>query len=104
MTRDEVKELFKFLKYVYPNFEVSSEKVDIWTELLADQDFEEVMRRAKEYVTENKYPPTVADLYVSKTQQNEFLKQYQQWLKEGAERIEQHKNRGIPKPPWERLD
>lgn len=104
MTRDEVKELFKFLKYIYPNFEVTKEKVDIWTELLSDQDFEQVMKRTKDYVKENRYPPAVADLYVPKQQKNEFLEQYQQWLREGAERIEQHNFKGISSPPWERLN
>lgn len=105
MTRDEVKGLFKFLKYVYPNFEVSSEKVDIWHELLADQDLNEVMRKAKDHAKTNKYPPSVAELYTPKhKEENEFLKQYRQWLKEGGKRIEQYKDKGVPEPPWKRLN
>ena len=100
MTRNEVKQLFKFLKFVYPNFEVSSEKLDIWAELLADQDFESIIKRAKEFAKENRYPPAVADLYIPKPKKNEYLVKYQQWLKEGAERIEYYKNRRAPKPPW----
>ena len=104
MTRDEVKELFKFLKYVYPNFEVSSEKVDIWHELMADQDFLRVMKKAKEFAKENRYPPAVADLYTPQTPKNDFLKQYRQWLKEGEKRIEQYKDKGVPEPPWKQLN
>lgn len=93
MTRDEVKELFKFLKYVYPNFEVSSEKVDIWTELLSDQDFSKVMERAKKHSLEHRFPPSIAEIRVYEPPQNEFLNKYQQWQREGAERIAKQRNR-----------
>lgn len=92
MTREQVKELFKFLKYIYPNLEVSSEKLDIWTELLADQDFSKVMERAKKHSLEHKFPPSIAELRVYEPPANEFLRKRQQWLKEGAERIAKQRN------------
>jgi hypothetical protein len=92
MTREQVKELFKFLKYIYPNFEVSSEKIDIWTELLSDQDFSKVMERAKKHSLEHRFPPSIAEIRVYEPPENEFLKKYQQWQKEGAERIAKQRN------------
>ncbi|MEL3959680.1 replicative helicase loader/inhibitor [Caldifermentibacillus hisashii] len=92
MTRDEVKEIFKFIKYIYPNFEVSSEKIDIWTELLADQDFSTVMKKARKHSLGHKYPPSIAELRVYEAPENNFLKKRQQWLKEGAERIANQRN------------
>lgn len=62
MTRDEVKTIFKILVYVYPQFEVSSEKVDIWHDLLADESFETVLSNAKKHVKQKPFPPTIADL------------------------------------------
>lgn len=62
MTRDQLKTVFKILANVYPNFEVSSEKLDIWHEFLQDQDANAVMERVKAHVKEKKFPPTVADL------------------------------------------
>lgn len=93
MTREQVKELFKFLKYIYPNFEVSSEKVDIWTELLSDQDFSKVMERAKKHSLEHRFPPSIAEIRVYEPPQNEFLNKYQQWQRVGAERIAKQRNR-----------
>lgn len=105
MTKKEVLELFKFLKTVYPQFEVDQYKLDVWSELLEDQDFDRVMKKAKEHAKTNKYPPAVAELYTPKhKEENEFLKQYRQWLKEGGKRIEQYKDKGVPEPPWKRLN
>lgn len=62
VNRDQVKEVFKILKNVYPQFEVSKEKVDTWTGLLKDQNPAIVMRNTERFVLENKFPPTIADL------------------------------------------
>ncbi|WP_446662987.1 replicative helicase loader/inhibitor [Geobacillus sp. CCR] len=62
MTRDEVKQIFKIIAYVYPNFEVSSEKVDVWHELLADEPFENALHNVKRHVKQKPFPPTIADL------------------------------------------
>lgn len=62
MTRDQLKTVFKILANVYPNFEVSSEKLDIWHEFLKDQDYDVVLERVKTHVKEKKFPPTIADL------------------------------------------
>lgn len=88
MTRDEVKELFKFLTFIYPNFEVSSEKLDVWTSLLQNQNTEKVMQRAKRYVLENKFPPTIADLAerIDETHNSDFLEKVKQWKAEASEK------------------
>lgn len=62
MNREEVKEVFKVLKAVYPQFEVTSEKLDIWTRFLKDQNIAVIMRNAERFVLENKFPPSIADL------------------------------------------
>lgn len=62
MNREQVKEVFKLLKNVYPQFEVSSEKVDTWTKMLQEQNPAIIMRNAERHVLENKFPPTIADL------------------------------------------
>jgi hypothetical protein len=62
MTRDELKNIFKLLVNVYPKFEVSSEKLNIWYEFLKDNDYQTVLRNTKEYVLSNPFPPSIADL------------------------------------------
>jgi hypothetical protein len=60
--REEVKEVFKILKNVYPQFEITSEKLDIWSKFLSDQNPAIVMRNAERFVLDNKFPPSIADL------------------------------------------
>lgn len=62
MNREDVKELFKLIKFIYPNFEVSSEKLDTWTRLMSDQDKRKVMRKAELHAKSNQFPPTIAHL------------------------------------------
>lgn len=62
MTKKDILELFKFLKTVYPMFEVNQYKIDTWTELLEDQSSDSVMSRAKAHAKAEKFPPSVADL------------------------------------------
>jgi hypothetical protein len=62
MTRDELKNIFKLLVNVYPNFEVSSEKLNIWYEFLKNNDYQSVLNNTKEYVLTNRFPPSIADL------------------------------------------
>jgi len=85
LNREQVIELFKFIKSVYPTFEVSSKKVDVWTKVMRDMDYYRVMKRAEEYVVENKFPPTIADIAAYAPPKNETLKQMKQWRKEAEQ-------------------
>jgi Loader and inhibitor of phage G40P len=62
MNREQVKEVFRLLKNVYPQFEVTTEKLDTWTGLLKDQNPAVIMRNAERYVMDNRFPPSIADL------------------------------------------
>lgn len=88
MTRDEVKELFKFLTYVYSNFEVSSEKLDVWTRLLRNQNAKRVMQRAERHALEHRFPPTIADLIerVTEAHKNDFLEKVKKWKEDAVDK------------------
>jgi hypothetical protein len=62
VNRDEVKEVFRILKNVYPKFEVTTEKLDIWAKFLKDQNPAVVMRNTERFILESKFPPSIADL------------------------------------------
>lgn len=81
MDRNHVKEVFKVIKGVYPNFEVSSEKIDLWTRLLKDQNPAVVMRNTERYVLSQKFPPTIADLREVRLEshKSDFLKKVAKW-------------------------
>lgn len=63
MTREEVIQLFKYIKMSYENFEVNSEKIDYWFNLFKTQDYQSVLKRLKKHVVTSKYPPTISELY-----------------------------------------
>jgi hypothetical protein len=89
MTRDDVKKVFMMLRNVYPQFQVSSEKLDVWHRLLQDQNPAIVMRNTERYVTENKFPPTIADLREQKINiqpdPRDKEVQFQDWMSNGGE-------------------
>jgi hypothetical protein len=62
LIKKDTLELFKFLKSVFPQFEVDQYKIDTWTKLLANQNPATVMKNAERHVLESKFPPTIADL------------------------------------------
>jgi hypothetical protein len=62
LTKKDVAELFKFLRSVYPNFEVDQYKINTWTNMLKDQNPARVMKKAERHALENRFLPTIADL------------------------------------------
>ncbi|CEI81266.1 Loader and inhibitor of phage G40P [Oceanobacillus oncorhynchi] len=85
MTKAEVLELFKLIKSIYPNFEVTQEKIDMWADVMKGMDFDRVMARAKEHVTTNKFPPTIAEISAYAPEKNEHLEKFERWKREAAQ-------------------
>lgn len=81
MERTEVVELFKVIKDVYPNFEVSSERVNTWTRLLGDQDADVVIKNAERHAMNQKFPPTIAELREVRiaARSSDFLEKAKEW-------------------------
>lgn len=85
MNRDEVKAVFKVISSVYPQFEVTSEKLDVWFRLLKDQNPAVVMRNTERFVLKSKFPPVIADLREPKLEyQTNILAEMEEWEKNAA--------------------
>lgn len=86
MNRDQTKEVFKLIKNVYPQFEVTSEKIDTWTSLLSDQNPAVVMKNTEHHVLSKSFPPTIADIREVKhpSYQSNIIEQIKQWEKEAV--------------------
>ena len=86
MNREQVKEVFKLLKYSYPQFEVTTDKLDMWTRLLKDQNPATVMKNTERYVLNNKFPPSLADLREKKVaaRDTSFIEKVKQWERESV--------------------
>jgi len=88
VTKADVLELFKLIKSIYPTFEVTQEKIDIWANVMKKMDYERVIVRAREHFAENKFPPTIAEIAAYAPEKNEHLEKMRQWEKE-AEQVPQ---------------
>ncbi|OKL37018.1 replicative helicase loader/inhibitor [Domibacillus mangrovi] len=97
MTLEQVEQILNTINAAYARFEVTDERMVLWTELLQDMDYEKVNYRLKQHIKNNKFPPSIAEISVYEAPKNEHLEKVKQWEREGAERIEREKNR--PKPP-----
>lgn len=88
MNRDQVKEVFKILKNIYPQFEVTSEKLDIWLGFLKDQNPAVVMKNTERHVLESKFAPTIADIRETyhPSYNNNVLEEMKQWELEASEK------------------
>ncbi len=64
MTKREVLELFTAIANVYPSFSWDQTKLDQWHRLLKDQDLKPTERALDEYMLDNRFPPTIADIRV----------------------------------------
>jgi len=84
MNREQVKELFKLIKSVYPMFEVTSDKIDSWTRLMKKMDFERVMAKTEKHVQSNRFAPTIAEISAYPPEKNEHLEKMQRWKEEAA--------------------
>jgi hypothetical protein len=70
MERDQVKQVFKTIKFAYPHFEVNAEKLDFWHQNLKDQNPASVMKKTEQHIKEKTFPPTIADLRARKERED----------------------------------
>lgn len=86
MNKKDTIELFKFVKSVFPQFEVDQYKIDTWTRLLHDQNPAKIMINAERHVLESKFSPTIADLreVYHPSYNSNILKQIEQWEREAS--------------------
>jgi hypothetical protein len=86
MTKEQIFEVLQLIGQVYPSFEVTQEKIDVWHRLLKDQNPAVVMRNAEQHVLGNKFPPTIADLreVYHPAYNSKILEQVAQWEREAT--------------------
>lgn len=84
MERSDVIELFRLIKNFYPNFEVSSEKVDAWHKIMKKMDFDRVVAKLEQHTAEKPFPPTISEIAAYAPEDNKHLEQIQKWREEAA--------------------
>lgn len=92
MSREQVIQLFKKIKMAYSNFDVNSEKVDLWHSFLINSNPAVVMKNLEYHITKEKFAPTIAEIKEQRNKTNvldvdetqELLKKMKQWEKEAG--------------------
>lgn len=62
MNKSETIKLFSLIANAYDMFDVTEEKLELWSEMLKDQEFPNVLGNLKDHIQRGKYPPSIADL------------------------------------------
>ncbi|EJC6459520.1 TPA: hypothetical protein O2E65_001645 [Listeria monocytogenes] len=89
MNRFETIELLQLINAVYPQFELTEQKVATWIELLKDGHFQKSKEALLTYIKNKKFPPTIADFLII---ENDLSKKTTDF-------IEQMKTEIISNPP-----
>lgn len=90
MTREEVKKIFGLIASVYPNFmpletEQARNKLDVWHDLLQDQDFAFVEKKVIKHIRNEKFPPTISEIINHKPKETDsFLDKLEEMKKQAA--------------------
>lgn len=74
MNKNEIKEIFKYLKVAYTNYEFKKEFFDYWEKELINYDFNDIMNRLKELMSDERYsyqPPLLDNVIKGLTRKNE---------------------------------
>lgn len=68
MTKKQVLKMLEEIYLTYPNTkEVTQKMVDVWHKHFKNEDHERVEKNLQRYIRENKFPPTVADIFPRKS-------------------------------------
>ena len=80
MTKNEWGTIVKQVRAFYPRYNFIEEKdtFDAWYEMLEDLEYAGALRAVQNYVKENQYPPTIADI---RHEYNRMFEAYQGLIK-----------------------
>ncbi|MGG3452529.1 replicative helicase loader/inhibitor [Paenibacillus rhizolycopersici] len=100
MDREAAKKVFKKLAACYPNWKIDRDIAETWIDELEAADGEHVEANARDYIRENKFPPSIAEII----KQNERIlaeRQKAETRKLIDEQLEREKLPPVD-PPWVR--
>lgn len=97
MTPQEAMSILEHISAAYARFEITEKRVSVWLEHLEKMPYKKVLARLNHHIAEKAFPPTISEISAFDAPKNEFLNQHEQWLREGAERIERDKLSGGPR-------
>lgn len=62
MNKKEAGEFIKQIAAAYPNIDFYPDRIKIWTEMLADIEYDMAVKRLKNHIATVKFAPVIADI------------------------------------------
>ncbi|GHI00221.1 replicative helicase loader/inhibitor [Neobacillus kokaensis] len=102
MTKKEVFQLLVLIESVYPHCTTKDETIQYWFKICSEMDYEKVMAKLKKHIRISRFPPTISDIAVFTSEENDCPEKLQTWIKEGRERIKRERRKANlrPIPDW----
>ncbi|MBC5636441.1 hypothetical protein H8S33_06335 [Ornithinibacillus sp. BX22] len=85
MNRQEAIDILQLIKELYPKFNVKKERMTFLIPLLEKMDYQQVMDNLTHYVSQNPFPPTIADIAAPIQVENDYLEEMQVWAEEAQQ-------------------
>ncbi|MGI6436388.1 MAG: replicative helicase loader/inhibitor [Syntrophomonadaceae bacterium] len=62
MDKKQTAEFMKKLVGAYPTFEPTPMRMELWTEMMAEITYDQAIKRLRQYIAVNRFPPSIADI------------------------------------------
>lgn len=82
MTRDEAIDVLESIAELYPNFQITERKGNLFIPILMKMDYHGVMKKLSHYAQANPFPPMIADIAVFAPEKNTYLERIKRWQEE----------------------
>ncbi|UTQ80002.1 hypothetical protein BC1_00050 [Bacillus phage BC-1] len=78
MIKKETFELLKMIQAVFTNFDITQEKIDTWTVIFKEYEFEEIKSNYIAYIKTAKFAPKPSDMIKIKNQEHKVAPNIQE--------------------------
>lgn len=85
MNRQEAIDVLHLIKELYPKFNAKKQRMQLLIPILEKMDYQQVMDNLTHYVSQNPFPPTIADIAAPTQVENDYLEEMQVWADEAQQ-------------------
>jgi len=97
--KKETFELLKMIQAVFTNFDITQEKIDTWTVILKEYEFEEIKANYIAYIKTAKFAPKPSDIIKIKNQEHKVAPNIQEtrayWSKYSQDQLATKEEREV---------
>jgi len=82
MKAEETIRILQYIAAAYPNFEITEDRLTVWTDMLKDSSYPKSLAKVKEYIRNHKFAPSIAEVIAPIEQTNDMADKFKQWEEE----------------------